>query len=143
MPEAPDLVELELPAEPESMDTVHDALDELWARHEDVDAALRFQFTTALMEILGNVVEHAYRPEVRAAERRLEVSVAVHPDRVQALVGDNGRPVELDLSTVVMPDEDAESGRGIALAREVLDELAYERDGGRNTWRLVSQRPAP
>ena len=34
-----------------------------------------------------------------------------------------------------MPDEQAESGRGLAIALAALDELSHETDGG-NTWRL-------
>ena len=44
-------------------------------------------------------------------------------------------PALLDLRHVEMPDEDAESGRGLAIALATLDELTHERDGG-NTWRL-------
>ena len=39
-----------------------------------------------------------------------------------------------------MPDELAESGRGMWLARATLDELEYARSGDRNTWKMVRLR---
>ena len=46
----------------------------------------------------------------------------------------------IDLSSVAMPDELAESGRGLALAMAAVDDLSYEREGGRNLWRLTCIR---
>ena len=39
-----------------------------------------------------------------------------------------------------MPDELAESGRGIPLAQAALDELSYRRDADANIWTLVLLR---
>lgn len=39
-----------------------------------------------------------------------------------------------------LPDDLAESGRGLWLAHATLDELDYLRSGDRNTWRLVRRR---
>ena len=38
------------------------------------------------------------------------------------------------------PDDLAENGRGLWLAKATLDELDYVRVGDRNTWRLVRNR---
>jgi anti-sigma regulatory factor (Ser/Thr protein kinase) len=38
-----------------------------------------------------------------------------------------------------MPAPTSETGRGLAIARKVLDELGYERDGEVNIWRLVKR----
>ena len=57
-----------------------------------------------------------------------------------ACFGDDGIPMSLDLSGVAMPGPDAESGRGLALAVAALDGLAYDREGGRNHWRLTCIR---
>jgi anti-sigma regulatory factor (Ser/Thr protein kinase) len=38
-----------------------------------------------------------------------------------------------------MPAHDSEAGRGLAMARSLLDELGYERVGDVNRWRLVKQ----
>jgi serine/threonine-protein kinase RsbW len=36
-----------------------------------------------------------------------------------------------------MPDPTSEAGRGLPMARWLLDELLYKRDGEVNKWRLV------
>ncbi|MEA2634533.1 MAG: hypothetical protein QOH92_1300, partial [Chloroflexota bacterium] len=38
-----------------------------------------------------------------------------------------------------MPDTESESGRGLPMARSLLDEMGYERDGDVNRWRLVKR----
>jgi serine/threonine-protein kinase RsbW len=38
-----------------------------------------------------------------------------------------------------MPDAESESGRGLPMARWLLDELIYKREGEVNKWRLVKQ----
>ncbi|GAB3085290.1 ATP-binding protein [Nocardioides zeae] len=132
---------LELPADPEALDTAHDALDAAWAEHPEIGAGERIRFVTALMEILGNVVEHAYAADASAAERRLTVEVVGDGDGgLRGRIEDNGQPAALDLSDVVMPDADAESGRGLALAVAALDDLSYIRVGSRNVWTLRCER---
>jgi anti-sigma regulatory factor (Ser/Thr protein kinase) len=36
-----------------------------------------------------------------------------------------------------MPEASSERGRGLAMARSLLDELGYEREGEVNKWRLT------
>jgi serine/threonine-protein kinase RsbW len=38
-----------------------------------------------------------------------------------------------------MPDAASETGRGLAMARSLLDELDYEREGQVNKWRLMKR----
>ncbi|MDT9592469.1 ATP-binding protein [Nocardioides zeae] len=130
------LLALHLPAAPEALDTAHDAFEEAWTEHPDVADDVRLRFVMATMEILGNVVEHAYAPDVRADGRRLALDVTRTATGLVGTISDNGQPFALDLSDVAMPGVDAESGRGLALARDVLDGLDYERVEGRNVWTL-------
>ncbi|HEY0950129.1 ATP-binding protein [Nocardioides sp.] len=133
-------VELSAPATPEMMQMVHAVLEQLWSNHEDVAMADRIRFETAVIEILGNIVEHAYRLEPGESERRFDVSLSATEAALVASFGDDGMPVSIDLSDVTMPDEDAESGRGLALAMAAVDELSYDRASGRNHWRLTCVR---
>lgn len=133
------LLDLEMPAAPEALDAVHDELEGLWEREPDIGPGEQVRFVMAVMEVLGNIVEHAYAPEVRDDQRRLRLAVRREGEPAGTLVGeisDNGRPAALDLSDVVMPDEEAESGRGLALATAALDHLGYGRVDGRNVWTL-------
>lgn len=127
-------IDLSAPAEPGAMDAVQNELATLWERRPDLDPGLTMRFEMGLVEILGNIVEHAFDPDTPG--RLLTVSVRIEGDVVSGTLSDNGQPVAVDLSTVTMPDEDAESGRGIALALAALDELDYVRDGDCNRWFL-------
>lgn len=50
---------------------------------------------------------------------------------------DNGAPTLVDVGRVHLPPELAESGRGLAMARAVLQRLSYVRNG-LNHWTLES-----
>lgn len=141
--QAPGRLVLSAPADPEVMDLVHGLLEHLFTHAPQVDDATRMKFEMSVIEILGNIVEHAYAhdsalPDVDPAEaRRFEITLLAGPDELVATLSDNGMPVSLDLSDVSMPDELAESGRGLALASAALDALDFTRVDGRNHWRLA------
>lgn len=136
-------LELSAPATPEMIELVHALLEQLFAGLSDVTPRDRFRFESAVIEVVGNIVEHAYRLDGgQAAERRFDVSVAASDRALVAAFGDNGVPVALDLSDISMPDFEAESGRGLAMAAAAVDDLVYERVEGRNHWRLTCLRHA-
>jgi serine/threonine-protein kinase RsbW len=141
----PGRLELSAPADLQILDLVHALLEQLWIGNPEVSVEDRFRFETAVIEVLGNIVEHAYQLDPAAAEhrdhaRRFIVVLAVTADEVLASFGDNGLPTSLDLSNVAMPHELAESGRGLALAAAATDELSYDRVEGRNHWKLRCTR---
>ena len=142
----PDRIALMARADPDVLELVHAALAQLWSLHEEVDDLVRVKFETAVVEILGNIIEHAYRVDAElgphGASRRFHLVLGVSDSKVMATFGDNGEPTALDLSNVEMPGEDAESGRGLPLAKAALDVLDYERLGTRNVWRLEANRTA-
>ena len=51
---------------------------------------------------------------------------------------DQGPPLHNQLPRA-MPAPTSEAGRGLAIARKVLDELGYKREGEVNHWRLVKR----
>ena len=143
MPEDDSRLELSAPATPDMVDLVHAMLEKLWAGHDDVGMTDRVRFETAVIEILGNIVEHAYELDSPAPDgpaRRFDVRFTVTDAELVASFGDDGIPMALDLSDVVMPDDEAESGRGLAMAIAALDDLSYDREEGRNHWRLTCIR---
>lgn len=137
-----DRLELSAAATPEILDLVHAVLEHLLAQREDVDASVRMRFEMSVIEILSNIVEHAYQadselPRPPGGSRRFTITLAVTPTRLLAALSDNGLPMSLDLEGATMPDDLAESGRGLAMATAALDALEYERVEGRNRWHLM------
>ncbi len=130
-------VRLTVPAEPAALDTVQDALAGLWER-SGVDAVTAMRFETGLVEITANVIEHSFDPDHPGREFTLVVEVGAA--EVTAQLSDNGKPAAIDLSDVTLPDDDAESGRGLAIALATLDELTHEHRDGLNIWHLSLRR---
>ena len=123
-------------AEPAALERVHALLQELWQDAADVVAQDRIRFETAVTEIAGNIVMHA--SDGRPHDFTLHVTA--RPDRIEARFEDAGRRADVDLTAAQLPDDLAESGRGLALALAASDELEYRRDGALNCWRVMSKR---
>lgn len=102
-------------------------------RRDDDRELMRFE--TALGEIGSNVLTHG-RPG--GAERPVDYDLRLDGATVVASLSDWGPPVDEHLRRE-MPPAESEDGRGLAMARTLLDELGYERDGERNRWRLVKR----
>ena len=87
----------------------------------------------ALEEVVANVIMHAY-PQGGAHEIRVDVTAEM--DRVAAAVVDDGvafDPLQRAEPNVALPlEERPVGGLGILLARRVMDDLHYAREGGRN-----------
>jgi len=119
-----------------TLDAIGAMLVQMWFSHEYVPESVRTEMEIAVGEISANIIEHA------AKERplRLRMEVRVLPDKVQVSSVDDGPPAHVDVSSPpVMPDQMAESGRGLALAHAVLDRLYYRR-GAVNHWTLISRQ---
>jgi serine/threonine-protein kinase RsbW len=120
----------------EGLEVLHRSIDRLRAAtgRESGDMGLLL-FETALGEIGSNVLTHG-RPAgtKHAVDYRLRFVGGV----VEASLTDSGAPVHEHLGRQ-MPGHESEAGRGLAMARSLLDELGYERDGDLNRWRLVKK----
>ncbi len=105
------------------------------------DLTWRLYFATATGEIAGNIVRHAHA--MGAVPGTMHLYLRLYDDRIEARFADCGlafdgtaQPARPESG----PSEMAESGRGLALARAALDELAYHRTpAGTNHWRLVKR----
>ncbi len=72
----------------------------------------------------------------------VELGIALHADRVEFDVRDRGpfTPVN-GREAAALPDDDSESGRGLALIHATMDEVRFEpREGGGTRVRLVKRR---
>lgn len=115
------------------LDEVHQVLDLLWSGRPHVDEEDRTLFTLAVSEIATNIVEHARARE----EISVSLEVSIDDTGIRAVFSDDADPALIDLQNVSMPGEDAESGRGLALALATLDELEHSGVAGGNVWRLA------
>ena len=120
----------------EGLEILHRSIDRLRAAtgREPGDMSLLL-FETALGEIGSNVLTHG-RPA--GTEHPVDYRLKLARGVVEASLTDFGAPVHQHLSRQ-MPGHESEAGRGLAMARSLLDELGYERDGDLNRWRLVKK----
>ena len=119
------------------MDTLHHSVDLLRERTgRGADDHNLILFETALAEIGSNVLiytgKHGSKGPPVEYELRLEAGTAT------ASFTDWGPPLH-NQKARAMPAPTSEAGRGLAIARKVLDELGYKRDGEVNYWRLVKR----
>ena len=120
----------------EGLDILHQSIDRLReATGRPADDRPLMLFETALGEIGSNVLTHG-RPSGTAEP--IDYALWFDEATVVASLTDSGSPVQDHLARE-MPAHDREAGRGLAMARSLLDELGYVRDGGMNRWLLVKR----
>lgn len=118
-------------AVPEGLEQLHELLDRVREEHPGLAARDVMAFETAVIEIASNVVEHG------ADATSWTFTLGVTATELRGALADNGTTFEGDVRTDLPEDPLAESGRGLAMAGSLLDELSYERAGGRNHWHMV------
>lgn len=127
------------------LDELHKALERFWclcdeAPHAPPHGEWRHMFATAVGEIGGNIVRHAYAGLPGGA---IELRLRLLNDHAVARFVDHGgtfmpRPLVKDISISVEDCDLSEGGRGLQIAAMVLDMLHYRRTArGVNVWRLV------
>ena len=114
------------------LEAVHDALARFWSLLDDMpDQRWRLLFETAVAEVAANIVEHAEPPYFTMRIRMgSDCVIAEFTDSGKGWAGPTGPAAILD-------DLSAERGRGLTLAGTAVDEVAYERQGLVNRWRLT------
>ena len=120
---------------PETLEEIQRTLDLAWSEDE-VPEHTRMCIELAVSEIGTNII--AYSGDGQPV--RLHMVVDVRPDSVAVTFTDDGHPAPVDRARITMADETSESGRGLALAHRVLDELSYSRDSEGNHWTLMRRR---
>ncbi|MBF4615385.1 ATP-binding protein [Curtobacterium sp. VKM Ac-1376] len=124
---------------PNDVDEVHESIDDLWHLNADLGDGERIRFETAMVELAGNVIDHA-----EGDERLLcELTLRRTSTSLEAVLSDSSAEVHVPFRAVMPdPEEMAESGRGIAMIELLMDDFSYERDSHGNKWRLVMRLPA-
>lgn len=130
---------VQMQARSDRLEGIHGALEHVWAAGEDrgIRPALRarMEFDLAVIEVATNICEHAGP----AGGVTFELELSLYADRIEARFEDDAGPPVLP-ARAEMPPHTAESGRGLAIVQRAVDEMRYERLGGRNNlWFLRKQ----
>jgi serine/threonine-protein kinase RsbW len=121
---------------PDDVDTVHDLLGTVWEANSSISLRDRISFETAVVELVSNVIRHADAGD----GVRCQLDVVVQETSLEATLTDSGEPGNITLRGRALPDEMAESGRGIPLINALVDVVDYNREDGINRWYLSRGR---
>lgn len=119
-------------AHPACLADLHELVARAGVEHPEVSPTDFMLLEVAVIEVAGNVVKHARG----TASVTFAFELRVLPDALDVRIEDDGTEFTGELAAQ-MPDEYDESGRGLPIARELLHEFTYERDGALNRWRLL------
>ncbi len=123
------------PAADDAIETVHNDLDSLWQDAPFVGDMDQMTFTTAVIESASNVVQHSEPAGEKPVE--LGVDIEVWPNLLQARISAHHAKAPFGPMTPGAPDQDAESGRGLALIQALVTTVTFERQDSTNTWDLT------
>lgn len=124
-------------AELDFVDRVLAALEELFEAAGDLTEEDRTFFSLAVSEIITNIVTHSTC--VGDAGVTVTADLTVDDAALSARFKDDAVPITIDLRGASLPEELAESGRGLAIAKMALDQLSHEVNNG-HIWTLVRRR---
>lgn len=97
-----------------------------------------FNLNLALEEAVTNVVLYAY-PQGQSGD--ISLTASVHDNMIEFSLSDSGKsfdPTQMpDADVTLSADERQIGGLGIFLIRQIMDDVRYERAGGRNVLTLT------
>ncbi len=148
----PPLLEREVeyrPAVPATLEAVHFELDQFCnlvnsELTSSVTDRWKLEFATACSEICSNIIKHAFADSPQPGTMVLHLKL--FNNRVEVEFTDDGTLFDQEASTgdpAPGPDaEPPESGRGLQVARALVDTLCYRRSQkSKNHWLLVKMLP--
>jgi serine/threonine-protein kinase RsbW len=121
---------------PTDVDAVHDFLEGIWEAHPDIGGMDKMAFETALIELASNVIQHADTGDGVTCV----MTITADEGQLRAQFSDTAEAGGIRMLRATMPDELAESGRGLAFMQMLVDEVRYERVAERNVWSLTKKR---
>jgi len=102
-------------------------------RRLGLDRKTVFAVTLAIEELFTNIVSYGFQDD---AEHVIGIDISTESQALTVRIEDEGRPFDpvlVDGPDVKCPLEDSKiGGLGIHLARKLMDEIAYERQDGKN-----------
>jgi sigma-B regulation protein RsbU (phosphoserine phosphatase) len=132
--------EHKLKADLKEMDRLAEILDQ-WAEEADIDPSLKATFNICLDEVITNVISYGFDDSKEDTEILLRL--AIDGDFLEATVIDEGlqfNPLERAApDTSLDLDEREIGGLGIHLVKEMMDEVDYIFEDGKNHLRMRKQ----
>jgi anti-sigma regulatory factor (Ser/Thr protein kinase) len=116
---------------------------ETFCEEADIPPGHAYALNLSLDELITNLVSYGYPS---GGEHRIAVSMRVEPGQVVCELVDDALPFD-PFHDAPSPDTEASvedrpiGGLGVFLVRELMDEVAYRRDGDRNHIRLCKHLP--
>ncbi|MFJ5859919.1 ATP-binding protein [Pseudarthrobacter sp. NPDC092439] len=118
-----------------AVECVHDDLEGLWREAPFVGGVDQMTFSTAVIESVSNVVQHAEPAGSEPVE--LAVEITVKPARLQARISALHAEPPFGLMEPKAAADDDESGRGLRLIQALVTTVTFERQDSTNTWVLT------
>ncbi|MXY67750.1 MAG: ATP-binding protein [Acidobacteriia bacterium] len=131
---------LNLESSLDALGEIERALTEFGAEHEWPDDLL-FHVQLTLDELATNVINHGYG----AGGHSFQITIKSNPEAVQIELVDEARPFD-PLQDAPQPAIDAGvherkvGGLGVYIVKELMDEMEYRREDGKNRLILVKKR---
>jgi serine/threonine-protein kinase RsbW len=137
--EYPETFCLTLPARYRYLKLIGDSIDLLLAERgeQGLDAQIIYGIKLAVHEIANNIIEHAYGHE--QGEIKVVLYIAQQPDCFVAHLYDTGTAFDPTAAPTPPLDDPQESGYGLFLARQLLDEVNYAHQPEGNHWHLTKK----
>ena len=127
-----------VPATDKDTTPIVDFVEEELGQH-DCPAKVLYQIEVAIEEILVNIVSYAGLSETDGIEVRCEV--LEHPLRVVLQFLDEGLPfdplAQADPDTSPEAIMDRDGGLGIFLVKQMMDDVSYAYENGKNTLTIL------
>ena len=133
-----DEIHLDLPANLKFLNVLSACIAAMLERVEGLDEpnVMLYNLQLAVHETATNIVRHAY---ANLPDGHIKVKLAMHslPERFVVEMVDTGRSFNPDDVPDPNLDVAQESGLGLFLMRELMDEVSYCSKPDHNHWRLV------
>ena len=126
----------------EELDKITESI-EAFAEREEWPPDLLFRINLVLEELVLNIMDYGHDDN----EHEIEIALTSAADAVTINITDEGHAFD-PMTDAPEPDTTGPvesrsiGGLGVHLAKEMMDEMAYRREDGRNHLYLVSRRTA-
>ena len=127
-----------MPSHPRFLQIVRAAVEELGLVYGLSEEA-RHGVVLAVDEALANIIRHAYKNH---PDKEIELDCSVEADRMEFRLIDLGEPPDLAKICAQPLDALSLSGRGTHLMKATMDEVSYDRIGGKNQVKMIKHLPS-